>query len=127
VPNSLFEPRELSFVHRELVDEHIEISSLIAEIHPKAHGIINNQKGKNEGEGENSGSGSFIISDRSQRGNHKSGMGARHMSMRKKVFKFKSVFFCENNKFQGLCEKPDNQGNDNHVVTLEIQHAIILQ
>jgi hypothetical protein len=123
--NSLFEPREFSFIHRKFVDEHIEISSLVAKIHPQTEGVVDNNESKNESQGENSRIHSLEIGNGSECGSNKGGVGAGHMAVRKKISPFPAVFQRIKKKLQGLGEESDSDGNNNDDVVFPVHIHIL--
>jgi hypothetical protein len=47
------------------------------------------------------------------------------MSVREKIFPFETVFQGENEKFQGLGEKPDGDWNDDYAVVFPAHSSIL--
>ena len=45
--NSLFEPGEFFLIEGQLFDQHIEIASLVAQIHSKTEGVVNDEHREN--------------------------------------------------------------------------------
>lgn len=91
--DALLETRELAFVDfiLQLVDEHIEIASLIAQDHTDTERIVDDDEGEAGGDGEDTGSHSFVVTDRGEESNGEGGVRARHMSMGEDVTPVEAV------------------------------------
>ena len=107
VTNPFFEAGEIILVEIELIDEHIQVSPLVSEIHAYAGSVINNDKGQDGRKGERPGMNTFEVGDAGQKGDDETGMSTGHMPMGKSVFDIKSVFVSIKNKLDELSEYPN--------------------
>lgn len=118
VANSFFEARKIVLVEIELIDEHVQIATLITEIHANTGGIINNDECENSREGKGSGMDALKVGNTSQKGHHKAGVSAWHVTMGKGVFDVKSVLVGIEGKFDELSQNSDGDRNEKHEVGL---------
>lgn len=120
MPDSFFETGKFVFVYRQLLDEPVEIASLISEVYPQAYGIVNNDDCENRGESENSRSGSLIISERGQNRDDEAGMETRHMAVGEKIFPLDPVLPRKNDELHGEQNSADDQRHNYHVVIFPV-------
>ena len=64
--DSFLQAGEFFLVHGELVNKHIEISSLIAEIHPEPERVIDDDERENASKSKDTVVCPFIVSNRSE-------------------------------------------------------------
>lgn len=118
MPHSLLKTRKIILVEIELVDEHIQVSSLITEIHTDTGSVIDNDKGKNGRKSEGAGMNAFEIGDASQERNHKTRVGAWHVTVGKGIFNVKSVLVGVERKLDELSDDTNRDRDEENQVRL---------
>ena len=116
MPDALFEARKFAFVDftAELINKHIEIATLIAQYHADTESIINDDKSETGRDGENAGSHSFVVSDRSKKGDREGSMRARHVTVCENVSPVEAVLYGIEGEFDDLYEDSDDNRNEKH-------------
>ena len=109
VADAFLEMWELTLVYfsAELVDQHVEVASLVAEYHPDTQSVIDDDEGEADRDRESAGIHAFEVADGSEERDRKSGMGARHVTMGEYVFRFPTVAQREEDEFDDLRKKTD--------------------
>ncbi len=70
----------------ELLNEHIEIASLVTEVHSESHGVIDHEKGESYSDSKRTGTDSFVVSNRGEKRNRERCVGTGHMTVSDEVF-----------------------------------------
>lgn len=109
VADAFLEMWELTLVYfpAELVDQHVEVASLVAEYHPDTERVIDDDEGEADRDRESAGIHAFEVADGSEERDRKSGMGARHVTMGEYVFRFPAVAQREEDELDDLRKKTD--------------------
>jgi len=112
VAGAFFEARILFFVDIKLPNEHIEIATLIAKVHPQTRGVVNDQKSQSNGHCKRARVDAFKMSDGGDDGNRKSSVGAWHMAMGEDVADIPTVPEAVVDKFDDLHEDANGNWNE---------------
>lgn len=125
VPDTFLEAGELGPVHVELLDEHVEISALVAEIHPDAGGIIDKNEGECGRDGKGTGADALIIADARGKGDGERGMCRRHMSVREHVFRLPAMLHRKYDELDRLGPDAYRKRNQEDEVGVESVHRLM--
>lgn len=127
VAGAFFETGIFFSVDVQLFDEHVEITALIAKVHPETSGIVDDQKSQGDGDGERAGVDSFEITHGSDNGDRKSRVGAGHMAVGENIADVPAVFEAVDDKFQDLNQDSHHDWDDeNRMRSDEFEHNFIL-
>ncbi len=110
----------------QLIDEHVEIASLIPEYHADAERVVDDDKGEDDGDGEGRRMQTVEMADRDQERDRQRGVGARHMPVREKIARLPSVLHGEEDEFGDLGEQADDDREEEDEVRLEKFHKYLL-
>lgn len=117
--DTLFEAGELVFLDAELFNEHIEVASLVTEVHPDTRRVVDDDERQHRGKGECAGCYAFIVGHGNQERNDKTRVGARHMTVRESVFYIEAVFETVEREFDDLREDPYRDRYEKYEIRLE--------
>jgi len=102
VADSFFQTGVFFDVQMQILHQHIQIATLVAQIHSYSQGVVQNDHRQSQGDGESSAGQTFQITDGDDHRNGKSAVGGRHMAVSEKIFPLEAVFGHKNDKLGGL-------------------------
>lgn len=114
VSDALLQSGKLAFVDLvfQLVDEHVEIAALVAQDHTDAERVVDDDECEAGRDREDARMESFIVSDRSEKGNGEGRVRARHMSVREDVAPVEAVLDGIEDELDDLREKGDDDRDE---------------
>ena len=92
----------------ELIDEHVEVATLIAENHADTERVIDDDEGESGRHREDAGMDTLIVSDRGEEGDGEGGVRARHVPMGEGIAPVEAVLHGIDDEFEDLYEERDD-------------------
>ncbi len=114
--DTLFESWEALPFDIQLINKHIEVAPLVAQVHANTGSVIDDDEGEDRREGEGTGMDTFEVGDGCEERDHEAGMSARHVAMGERVLDVESVFVGVESEFDDLREHADGNRDEKHEV-----------
>ena len=114
--DTLFQSRKLTFINFifQLVDEHIEVSTLITEYHSDTERVIDDDEGESGCDGEDTRVHSFIVTDGSKECDCESGVRARHVPMSESIAPVEAMLDGVDDELDDLHKERDENRDEEH-------------
>ncbi len=123
--DALLEAGKLVFGNIQLLDEHIQVPTLITEVHADTGRVIDDDEGEDGRERKGTGVDAFVVGDTGQERDHERGVSTRHVTVSKGVLDVKPVLVRVERKLDELGDDTDGDRNQEDQIGLQIFHRNI--
>lgn len=109
--DALLEAGKLVFGDIQLLDEHIQVPTLVSEVHADTGGVIDDDESEDGRERKGPGVDTLVVGDTGQERDHERGVSTRHVTVSKGVFDVKPVLVRVERKLDELGDDADRDRN----------------
>lgn len=121
--HALLETGKLALVEVEPFDEHIEVATLVAEVHADTGSIVHEDEGECGGNGKRSGADALVPSDADGERYRERGVCRGHMPVCEHVLRLPPVFYREDDEFHRLSAEADDERDEDDEIGAKRFHT----
>lgn len=118
--NSFFQAGILLDVQMQVLHQHVQIASLIAQIHSDSQGIIQDDHRQTQGNGESATGQTFQIANGDDHGNGEGAVRRGHVTVGEKIFPLEAVLDHKNDEFGGLGDDADDHWHKRNQKSVQV-------